>query len=259
MPQDFRKSSLEVQGWSATRVLLALFLFGASFAYVEAAVVVYLRPLYEPLHERYHPGFEKGELFPLLRMEELEAAGPEAKRCLLVELGREAATLVILAAAALAASRNFHQWFAGFVLAFGVWDLFYYVFLKLLLGWPASWMEWDLLFLLPVPWAGPVLAPVLVALSMVGAGALVLRSESTDKPIRPVALDWVAIVAGGFLIVSAFCWDCRNLLQGGEPNPFNWGLFALGESLGLAGFVRAWWKSHNEYYGTVAESCAARS
>jgi hypothetical protein len=259
MLQAFRKSSLDMQGWSATRVLLALFLFGVSFGYVEAAVVVYLRPVYDPLHERYHPGFEKGQLFPLLRMEELEAAGPEAKRCLLVELGREAATLVMLAAVALAVSRNFHLWFAGFVLAFGVWDLFYYVFLKLLLGWPASWMEWDLLFLLPVPWAGPVLAPILVALSMVCAGALVLLSESTDKPIRPGPLDWVAIVAGGLLIVAAFCWDCRNLLEGGEPNPFNWGLFAVGQSFGLAGFVRAWWKSHNECYGTVAESCAARS
>jgi len=224
--------------------LLALVLFGMNFGYVEAAVVVYLRPLYEPLHERFHPNFKKSDLFPLLRADEL-AARPEVKQCFMVELGRETATLIMLAATGLAVAHNFHQWFAGFVVAFGVWDIFYYVFLKLLLDWPASLMEWDLLFLLPVPWAGPVAAPVLAALSMIGAGAILLHGEAIGRPIRPGALAWSAIVAGGLLIVAAFCWDCRNLMQGGTPNPFHWPLFTFGEVLGLAGFVHAWWKSPN--------------
>ena len=236
----------------AGRSLLALLLFGASFGYVEAAVVVYLRPLYEPLHQRLYPSYQSDQLFPLLTAEQLEAAGPEPKQCLQVELGREAATLLMLVAAGLAVGRNFHQWFAGFVVAFGVWDIFYYAFLKLLLDWPGSLMDWDLLFLLPVPWAGPVLSPVIVSLSMIWAGALLLRKETTARPIRPSALDWSAIVAGGLIIIVAFCWDFRNLMQGGEPNPFNWPLFGAGEALGLTGFVHSLWKKHNGPGGKTA-------
>ena len=78
----------------------------------------------------------------------------------------------MLAAAGLAIAGNFRQWLAGFMISFGVWDIFYYVFLRLLIGWPESLMTWDLLFLLPVPWVGPVIAPVLVSLSMIVAGGV---------------------------------------------------------------------------------------
>src|SRR6266849_2776202 len=105
------------------RALLALVLFGISFGYVEASVVVYLRALYDPLRERLHPDRARGELFPLITPEQLATAGGEHSRLLLVELGREFATLVMLASAALAVSTNFRQWLAGFALAFGVWDL----------------------------------------------------------------------------------------------------------------------------------------
>jgi hypothetical protein len=226
----------------AWRSVAALFLFGMSFGYVEAAVVVYMRSLYEPLQERFYAGDRRGELFPLVTLDQLKAAGPQPMRWLNIELGRELATLLMLSAAALAVARNFRQWLAGFVLAFGVWDMFYYVFLKLFLNWPASLLDWDLLFLLPVPWAGPVLAPLIVALSMVVCGAALLFQEGTNRPICPSSWDWTLIVSGGLLIVAAFCWDFRNLLAGGEPNPFNWPLFLCGETAGLAGFVHAWWK-----------------
>ena len=80
-------------------------------------------------------------------------------RILLVDLVREFGTMVMLAAMGLAIGRNLREWFAGFMIAFGVWDIFYYVFLKVILDWPASLWTWDLLFLLPVPWIGPVIAP----------------------------------------------------------------------------------------------------
>src|SRR5262249_46476236 len=132
---------------------------------------------------------------------------------------------------------------AAFVLAFGVWDLAYYLGLKLLLGWPDSLLTWDLLFLLPVPWAAPVLAPALVALTMAAAGAVGLWREARGRPLRlgggRRAGRAAALTAGGLLLVTAFCWDWKNLAAGGMPNPFNWPLFALGEGLGLAAFLAA--------------------
>jgi len=237
--------AVAVRGYNAWRALMALLLFGISFGYVEAAVVVYLRPHYEPLHQRFHASHVSGQIFPLVTVEQLDAAGPDARQRLEIEVGREAATLVMLAAAGLGVARNFRQWFAGFIIAFGVWDIFYYVFLKVLLDWPSSLLEWDLLFLLPVPWAGPVLAPAIVAFSMVCCGAILLVREERGRPVSPSALDWTAIVSGGLLIVAAFCWDYRNLMQGGEPNPFHWPLFVCGEIVGLAGFVHSWWTADN--------------
>jgi hypothetical protein len=221
-----------------SRLLLALFLFGVSFGYVEAAVVVYLRPLYEPFHERAHPGHTPGDLFPLLRLDELQAAG-EPLRLLRVELVREAATLVMLASIALTVARSFRTWFAGFLIAFGVWDVFYYVFLKLLLDWPDSLLAWDLLFLIPVPWAAPVAAPLLVAVSMVAAGTILIRREAAGRPLALGPAEWGAVVVGGLILIAAFCWDWRNLLAGGRPQPFNWPLFWVGLALGLGGFLRA--------------------
>jgi hypothetical protein len=222
------------------RVLAALLLFGVSFGYVEAAVVVYLRALYEPIHQRLHPDRAPDDLFPVIRLDQLRAEGPEHMHRLAVELAREAMTLLLLAAVALAAARNFRQWFAAFLIAFGVWDLFFYASLKVLLGWPDSLLTWDLLFLLPVPWVGPVLAPVLVALSMVGSGTVVWWRESRGRPLCLGRGHWAAVVAGGCLIVLAFCWDSRNILDGGLPNPFPWPLFGLGEGLAVAGFLHAW-------------------
>ncbi len=219
------------------RILLALVLFGVSFGYVEAAVVIYLRALYEPMQQQLFPGHSAGEIFPLIRMDQLETARPEAMRWLVIELARELGTLLMLAAVALALAHNFRQWLAAFLIAFGLWDIFFYAFLKALLDWPSSLFTWDLLFLLPVPWAGPVLAPLLVALSMVGAGVVVLLRESGGQPIRPSRLHWIAIFGGGVLVVLAFCWDYRNLLAGGEPSAFNWPLFGLGEGVGLAAFL----------------------
>ena len=221
------------------RTLLALGLFGIAFGYVEAAVVVYLRTICAPIRDATFHAAPNDDLFPLLQVEQLQAAGPQYVRLLWTELGRELATLVMLAAAGLAIGRSFREWLAGFMIAFGVWDIFYYVSLKLLLGWPASLGTWDILFLLPVPWVGPVIAPVLVSLSMIAAGAVVLRRESRGRPVRCGRLDWTLIVLGGPVVIAAFCWDFLNTAAGGWPNPFHWPLFALGEAMAVAGFVHA--------------------
>jgi hypothetical protein len=220
------------------RALVALVLFGVSFGYVEASLVVYLRDVYDPLTLELDPERMPGDVFPLITLEQLKAADAEYLNRLRTEVVREAATMFMLAAVGLAIGRSFKTCLAGFVVAFGVWDIFYYVFLKVLIDWPASLLEWDILFLIPLPWVAPVLAPVLVAISMIVTGTLVIRRESAG---RPVEISWrhsSIIVLGGLIIIVSFCWDYRNILAGGMPNPFQWAMFLVGETVGLAGFSR---------------------
>jgi hypothetical protein len=224
---------------SKIRVVAALVLFGLAFGYVEGAVVDYLRAFYDPLHRRLRPETPPGDLFPLILLDELRREGPEHVHRLVVELVREGATLVMLAAVPWTFARNVREWVAGFMIGFGVWDLAYYGTLKLVLGWPESLLTWDILFLLPVPWSGPVLAPVLVSISIIGAGVLILRREAIGRPIALEGWHWAAIVAGGSIVVASFCWDARSVASGARPGPFPWWVFGFGELFGLAAFGRA--------------------
>src|SRR4030043_1288929 len=124
--------------------------FGIAFAYIEASVVVYLREIFHP----------SGFTFPLAEF----GITPLWKRLLLTETGREAATLVVIFTASWLFGRNLRQRFAFFLTIFAVWDIFYYVWLKVLINWPASIMDWDILFLIPTVWAGPVIAPILISI-----------------------------------------------------------------------------------------------
>src|SRR5919198_442711 len=67
-------------------------------------------------------------------------------------------------------------------LAFGVWDIFYYLFLRALTGWPRSLLDWDILFLVPLPWWGPVWAPTSIALLMILWGTLMTKVERSPVP-----------------------------------------------------------------------------
>jgi hypothetical protein len=205
------------------KTILSLLLFGAAFGYLEAAVVSYLRALHAPEAQRLYPGRAPGELFPLLTVT------PERKKIGATEIWREAATMLMLAAVALAAARSFGQWAAAFCIAFGAWDIAFYAFLKVLLDWPASLYTWDILFLIPVPWVGPVLAPAMVSASMIAAGVWHLRRGAP----RLGAWQWAGITLGAAVIILSFTLDYRNILRGGMPNPFRWDVFALGEAVGL--------------------------
>jgi hypothetical protein len=217
------------------RTVAALFLFGISFGYVEAAVVVYLRAIYDPIRHRLHPERPPNDLFPLITPEQLSDTGIENSRRVAIEVGREAGTMVILAAVALAVARNLHEWVAAFAIAFGVWDISFYAFLKLMIHWPESLSTLDILFLIPLPWVGPVWAPVLVALTMILCGLISLRAGG----LRGRPLHWAGVLAGAIVIVVAFVWDFRNTSAGGIPNAFNWPLFLVGEALGLSAFLAA--------------------
>lgn len=141
---------------------LALLVFGIAMGALEGIVVVYLRELY------YSLGFD----FPL---------APMPRRIYLAELAREACTLLMLGGLAALSARGFLRQFAVFVWSFAIWDLAYYATLKLALDWPASWWTWDILFLIPIPWVGPVLAPVLYCVVMAAAGAGAWRLSEKDR------------------------------------------------------------------------------
>jgi len=219
--------------------VLSLLLFGIAFGYLEAAVVSYLRALHEPARQRFYPGRSPGELFPLLTIEQAQAAGPEQPKILIIEIGREAATIVMLAAIALAVADNAGQWAAAFAIAFGTWDIAFYAFLKLLLDWPASLSTWDILFLIPIPWVGPVLAPVIVSASMIAAGMWHLRREAIGDRMQLSILQWVGIVLGAFVIVTSFTLDHRNIMAGGMPRPFNCAIFGCGMAIGVLSYASA--------------------
>ena len=218
--------------------VIVLVLFAVAFGYLEAAIVIYLRSICQPIRAEVYPDQPPDGLFPVITLDQLTRRGTECARLLYIELGRELSTLMMLATVAWGACRSRREWVAMFALMFGVWDVFFYVFLRLLIGWPPSLWEWDLLFLLPVIWAGPVLAPVLVSAGLIVAGAWVLVREGTGRPYQAPLACWTGIIAGGAIVVVAFCWDWRNVAAGNMPHPFNWWLFGLGLLGGLASFAR---------------------
>ncbi len=236
---SWSSTSLAVAEHRFWRILAGLVLFSIAFGYLEAAVVAYLRSIYAPMRAHFFPRIPSTELFPLLSLDQLRAFGPEHIARVRIELGREFATLLMLAGAALAATRKARTWVAAFVLCFGVWDIAFYASLKLLLHWPASLLTWDILFLLPVPWVGPVLAPILVSVSMIVAGLIVLWREESGTPVHISGSRWLFIVLGGVIIVLAFIYDFRATAAGAQPHAFNWALFLAGEAIGLAAFATA--------------------
>jgi len=135
--------SNDVAGFSFPRTIAALVVFGLAFGYVEGAIVTVLRTFYEPLHARLCPEQPPGDLFPLITLEELRQENPRYLRQLQIELGREAMTLVMLASVPWTFARNVHQWIAGFMIGFGVWDLAYYATLWGCLSWPESLLTWE--------------------------------------------------------------------------------------------------------------------
>ena len=224
-------------GWK--RQAIAILLFGISFGYVEAAVVTYLRPQFDAVRATFIPPGSRGDLFPMLSPQQVIAAGPDMVKLVGTEIAREAATLIMLGAAAAVAGGNYRRWFAFFLLAFGVWDISYYAFLKVLIDWPKSLLTWDVLFLIPVPWSAPVLAPALVALTMAGTALVYLWRESNGHSIRLRWIHWVCAYGGAAFVLAAFTWDYRNVMAGGMPGTFHWPLFAIGEVVWVMTFLHS--------------------
>jgi hypothetical protein len=200
---------------STRRRLIWVTAYAVAMAFLEAAVVVYLRTIYYP----------HGFALPLVIIEPHMAA---------IEIGREAATLVMLLAVAALAGADRWERFLLFCLSFGIWDVFYYVWLWVFQRWPPSLLTWDVLFLIPVPWIGPVLAPVIVSGGLVAGALLFLRLKAQGARLAIPMPVWALAVAGGILVLLSFMLDYRLVLEQRDPHPFRWELFAAGVGLGLA-------------------------
>ncbi len=192
--------------------------FAMAMAWVESAVVFYLR-LHMDRIVPYQPN-------PL----------PVIGGIAAVELPREFATLVMLFTVGVLAGKTWRARWGYALIAFGVWDIFYYVFLKVICGWPQSLLDWDVLFLIPLVWWGPVLAPVLISGLMILWGTLVSQVETRPAPAGKRA--WLLNVSGGVLALYVFMADSLRMAGNGLesirtmlPVHFNWPLFLIALAL----------------------------
>ncbi len=214
-----------IRGASVWNKLSGITVWAIAFAFVEAAVVVYLRKLFHP----------QGFAFSL----EAQPFG----LILGVEVAREAATMVMLASCAWLADRRMWVRFGLLMVAFGVWDIFYYVWLWVILGWPPSPATLDILFLIPIAWIGPVWAPCLVSVGLIGAGAAVALRVDRGNEFALGSWGWAAELLAAFLIITSFIWLGPEAMRGEMPGAFPWPIFAAGMALGLGGFTWAWRRS----------------
>jgi len=198
---------------------------------LEAIVVVYLRMLYYP------QGFQ----FPL------QLLNPSVYG---VEFLREIATLVMLFSISALVGRKFYTRLAYFLFSFAVWDIFYYIWLKLLLNWPASLLDWDILFLIPITWVGPVLSPLIASLVMLGMAGSILYFDVKGIKINWHFTEWILVILGALIIFFSYIRDYAQLIiQGGYmqrllslatdtqfqaevlkhiPSHYQWGWFGIG-------------------------------
>ena len=209
----------------------AVGIFSIAMALLEAAVVTYLRVFLDRV-DPYQPN-------PL----------PVPAWLMHVEIARETATLIMLLSVAWLAGPIWRARFGYFLIAFGIWDIFYYAFLAPLSGWPRSLLDWDVLFLIPLPWWGPVLAPVLIAILMIVGGTLITQLGKGDKPLWPQPLSWNMSLAGALLALYVFMRDAihapdwtRETLAVILPVAFNWSLFLLALALMSAPIANMCWQ-----------------
>ena len=214
-----------------TRWLLVV-VFAIGMAWVEAASVYYLRVMVDRL--------QPYQANPLPMNGILEQ----------VELVREAATLVMLLTIGLLAGRMGRTRLGYTAIAFGVWDLAYYLFLKVICDWPKSLFDWDVLFLLPLPWWGPVLAPICIALLMIVWGTLISQ-HAVRSPPRSVAprfwwrVNWLGIALALYVFMAD---SLRAVHEGIEatrtvlPTAFNWPVFVVALALMAAPVAHLAWR-----------------
>jgi hypothetical protein len=214
--------------------ILTITAFAIAMGFLESAVVVYLR-------EILYPGglFE----FPL---------PPFPGNLVVTELLREVATVVMLITVGIMAARRFSTGFAWFIYGFAIWDIFYYIFLWLLLGWPQSLMTWDILFVIPTFWTGPVLSPMLVSMTMILLALVILVGAERGRVTRVPGKIWAGLILGSLIVILGFIYDYSQhmlthftwlemfQLKNPEvmevstsyiPDRFPWWIFGIGEGI----------------------------
>lgn len=218
---------------SRKKTWLWLAIYAISMAALEAAVVVYLRELYYG---------NNAALFPMREM---------AKSLALVELARELATLMMLVAVGVLCGKNAWSRLGYFAAAFGIWDIFYYVFLFVFIQWPASVLDWDILFLIPVPWFGPVLAPCLVSVALIILGFITSFYEKKEHALPMKWEEASTMLIGCAVILYTFMQDSLVKISAAEtissdlisplyafvPEKYPWGWFTAGFGILLVGLL----------------------
>ena len=216
------------------KLLTFLTLFGIAMGFVESSVVIYLRKLIYP------EGFE----FPL------KFLSPDI---VAIEWFREAAVVVVLIIVAILAGKSFTERFASFIFIFGVWDIFYYIWLKAILNWPASLFTWDVLFLIPGVWVGPVIAPLILSITMIILAITIFYFQQKQE-VKLVAREWTLLISGSIIVVLTFMWDYLKIIFNDAsryqelilqyiPTTFNWPLFIIGELI-LLYAIWSFYKRH---------------
>ncbi len=227
-----------------TKITIAL-AFSIAMAFLESAVVVYLRFLLYP----------DGFALPLKEM---------GDTLIITELGREAATVIMLVSAGYMLATNKLSRFAWFLFCFAVWDIFYYVFLYTILQWPDSILHWDILFLIPVAWYGPVLTPVLVSLSMVAFALIIVKYKHKGAVRRIRKREWGTMLIGCGVILYTFMYpffdyaasqgkhwslpNSKELVKASLhfiPESYDWFLYGIGLLIIWIGIIVYWRRVHN--------------
>ncbi len=200
----------------ARAILLAV--FGAAMAFVEAAVVVYLRTV-----------LGAGPLFPMKDLPPLLMS---------IEIGREAATLVMLVSVAVLSIRGAARRMGAFLFLFAVWDVLYYAWLRATTGWPAGVEAWDILFLIPLPWVGPVWSVLVICAGMAVFGVLFLRMPE-EAPFAPGLWGWVCGVVGTIVVIATYILEWQKIEYGrAVPSDFSLAPYVAGlVLLGGAGWA----------------------
>ena len=201
--------------------LVCVFLFATAMGFLEAICVVYLR------ERLFSPGTDTQEI-----VAQLGRFG--------IEHIRELCTMVMLLTVAWVAAFNARTRTAMFFLMFGIWDITYYVGLRLFTGWPGSILEWDCLFLVPVPWYGPVLAPILISVYFVGSCILLILREAAGSSWR-MTLPVLALLGLGFgLWYWSFVKDTDTIMTDGYSDVvYSWPLFLGGLACAVFGLYIA--------------------
>ncbi len=189
---------LKYMSKSDYRKLIWVTLFAIAMGMMESSVVIYLRELYYP------GGFQ----FPVRATSTTVAV---------TELFRELATIIMLLGVGMIAGKNRQERFAWFIYSFAIWDIFYYIFLYLIIGWPAGFNDWDVLFLLPVMWSGPVWAPVFLSLLMILLAMCILHYSGNRKDSDLKLSEWIALIVGSLTVIIAFCKDYWQFMTSHHP------------------------------------------
>ncbi len=196
---------------------VAVLVVAVAMAYLESAVVVYLQLAL---------GGEVGAILPL-------RPAIEVGSLVAIEVGREAATLVMIGAIGVLVGRTKVERLAWSAIMFGTWDIGYYAWLNVFSGWPPTLDTADLLFLIPVPWVGPVWSAVAVSVALVGVGLIAAQKECAGRRLNLGRRHWAAGLAGGAIVILSYTIDSGRLLDGSLPGPYPWPIFVAGMLLAL--------------------------